>query len=337
MAADNPIDKAKAEIIALATGKDRISSKTQFTKARNKLDALLAKIDELYPEKERKQEKNKLLRDINAKLKEKEISITYVFKGDPLIEYNLTHDVFGESMEPDYYWTLDFMREQLGFEVEKSADFFASSESSGYFGEMGGRRTAMESRIAGGGGAQGLFGTINMVIKSMINLLYDLKTFDVRLSHYKDLKSQSPGQKQTAMDALKGIWLNEVDKTKGNAAIDVLAAQLNFITLRDSFMVVPVHEWYKPDADSKKLSEIKDKAIENVKKMDLTDVVKRILGPRVKEFIDWLYLSEKELNMRYRVERTYLKAQNDALKVYTKWARPYLISANKLMPAEYGD
>jgi hypothetical protein len=330
MAADNPIDKAKEEIIALATGKDRISGKTQFTKSRNKLDALLAKV-------EKENDKKEILRDINTSLKKKGLSITYIFKGDTVAEFNLTHDVFGESMEPDYYWTLDFLRENFGFEVEKSADFFASSESSGYFGEMGGRRTAMESRIAGGGGAQGLFGTINMVIKSMINLLYDLKTFDVRLSHYKDLKSPSPGQKQTAMDALKGIWLNEVDKTKGNAAIDVLAAQLNFITLRDSFMIVPVHEWYKADADSKKISEIKDKAIENVKKMDLTAVVIRILGPRVKEFIDWLYLSEKELNMRYRVERTYLKAQNDALKVYTKWARPYLISANKLMPAEYED
>ncbi len=329
-------EKAKKEIGELTATKDK-SGKTQFTKARNKLDLLLAKIDESYPENERKKEKTKLLREINVKLKEKKFSVTQVLKGDPIETYNLTHDVFGESMEPDYYWVLDFMREALNYDVEKSADFFASSESSGYFGEMGGRRTAMESRIAGGGGAQGLFGTINMVIKSMINLLYDLKTFDVRLSHYKDISSQSPGQKQTGMDALKGIWLNEVDKTKGNAAIDVLAAQLNFITLRDSFMIVPVHEWYKSDADSKKISEIKDKAIENVKKMDLTEVVKRILGPRVKEFIDWIYLSEKELKMRYNVEKSYLKAQNDALKVYTKWARPYLIAANKLMPVEYED
>jgi hypothetical protein len=69
--------------------------------------------------------------------------------------------------------------------------------------------------------------------------------------------------------------------------------------------------------------------------MDLTDVVRRILAPRTKEFIDWMYISDKELRKRRDIEKAYLKAQNSALKAYAKWARPYLIGTNKLIPAEY--
>jgi len=317
-------DKIVDVIVNLATGKP-----AKFNEARNKLDALLLAI------KEAGGDEKKILKEIDKALKKKGLSITKVLKGDVIGEHELLYDAFGEAIEPTYYWILDFIRDQLGYDVEKTSDFFAASEASGYFGEMGQRRTALETRLAGGGQVPGLFGTINMVVKSIINLLFDLKTFDLRLNHYDDLKSANPLVKKTACEALKGIWLNEVDKTKGNAAVDVLAQQLNFITLRDSFMVVPVQDWYIPDADTKKIGEMKEKVVASVQKMDLTDIVKRILAPRVKEFVDWLYLSEKELRMRRNVEKAYLKAQNSALEAYARWARPYLIATEKLIPVEY--
>jgi transcription antitermination factor NusG len=329
MAAES--DKLVDEIVKLATRKTP-AGKTQFDKARDKLDAAFLAIEKAG---HGENEKNKLLDDIEKKLKGTGKGIAQILRGDVVNSHDLIYDAFGEAMEPTYYWILDFMREAMGYTVEKTSDFFAASEASGYFGEMGQRRTALETRVAGGGQAPGLFGTINMIIKSIINLLYDLKTFDLRLKHYDDIKIKDPSVKKSAVEALKGIWLNEVDKTKGNAAIDMLAAQLNFITLRDSFMIVPVQDWYVHDADSKKISEIKEKAVKYVEKMDLTDVVKRILAPRVKEFVDWVYLSEKELRMRRSVEKSYLKAQDSALKAYTKWARPYLIATQKLIPAEY--
>ena len=314
--------RAVGEIVKLAL--EVKPPKGGFTKARDKLDILLAGV-------EKESDKKKVLKEINDELKKKELNTSYILKGDPVIQHELIHDAFGETMEPDYYWMLDFMREGLGYEMEKSQDFFAASEASGYFSELGGKRTAMESRIAG---ERGLFVTINFLIKSIINLLYDLKTFDLRLKHYDDLKAKDKDVKKAAMEALKGVWLNEVDKQKGNAAIDILAQQLNFITLRDSFMIIPVHDWYAADADSKKIGDIKEKIVKNVGSMDLTDVVKRILAPRTKEFIDWLYLSDRELRMRQKVEKAYLKAQVNAIKLYTAWARPYLISAQKLIPAE---
>jgi hypothetical protein len=320
-------DKIVDVIVNLATAKPA----PKFNEARNKLDAALLGI------KEAGGDEKKFLKETDKALKKKSLNIAKVLKGDVMGEHELVYDAFGDAMEPTYYWILDFIRDQLGYDVEKTSDFFAASEASSYFGEIGQRRTALESRLAGGGNVPGLFGTINMVVKSIINLLYDLKTFDLRLKHYDDLKSKDPLIKKTACEALKGIWLNEVDKTKGNAAIDVLAQQLNFITLRDSFMVVPVQDWYVHDADTKKTGEIKEKVAASVQKMDLTDVVKRILAPRAKEFVDWLYLSEKELRMRRSVERAYLKAQNSALEAYARWARPYLIATEKLMPTEYAE
>jgi len=313
------------KIVGLATKKP----KPKYNEARNILDAALLEI------KKTAGDEKKFVKDLDNALKKKKKSIAQVLKGDNVGEHELLYDAFGEALEPTYYWILDFMRDQLGYDVEKTSDFFAASEASGYFGEIGQRRTALETRLAGGGNVPGLFGTINMVVKSIINLLFDLKTFDLRIKHYDDMKAKDPLLKKTACEALKGIWLNEVDKTKGNAAMDVLAQQLNFITLRDAFMVVPVHEWFIVNADTKKTGEIKEKAAASVDKMDLTDIVKRILRPRVKEFIDWLYLSEKELRMRRSVEKAYLKAQNSALEAYARWARPYLIANEKLLPTEY--
>lgn len=318
------VEKAKAAIIGLATT-TAVSGDTQYTAARNKLDALLAQI-------ENRDEGKDILRAINASLKVKGKDITYILKGDVIkfADHILKHDAFGETMEADYYWILDFLREARSCTVDKSADFFAASEASGYFGELGGKRTALERQ------AIELIKSINFVVKSIINLLYDLKLFDLRLKNYDDLKNSE--LKETAMNGLKGIWLTEVDQVqKGAGSINSMAQNLSFITLRDAFMATPVQSWYAPGADAKKLAEAKSKAEKHASGMDLPDIVKRVLGPRTQEFIDWLYMSEKELRNRLAVEKAYLKAQVASLKVYASWVRPYLIGAQKLIPAEYKD
>jgi hypothetical protein len=306
----------------------------KLSKARDLFDKEIAKISaQINDEKEREKKRSEFADNLAKELKGKKSSILYVLKGDSAAKYNLTYDAFGETMEPMYYWLLDFIRDHQNYEVEKTADFFSASEAGGYYGEMGMRRTNLEKR------AVELLGTINVVIKSILNLLWDLKTFDLRLKHYDDLKSKNKDIKRSAVQALKGIWLNEVDKAKGNAAIDVLAQSLNFVTMRDAFMIVPVEDWYVEKADRKKIEDIKEKAVKYIglkeEGMDLTEVVKRILAPRVKEFVEWLYISDRELRQRREVERSYFKAQYNALKVYTRWARPYLIATQKLIPAEY--
>ena len=323
MATDTEIEKLKKEIIAIAKGKGPPSTKdSPYTSARIKLDELLSKIKD-------KKEISSILAEINKALMP-DSSVSFILKGDPVQRHKLIYDSFGESIEPTYYWILDFLKDTLGMDVSKTAEFFSASEASGYYGEMGARRSALEKQ------AIELMRTINAIVKSIINLLYDLKQFDIRLKNYDDLKSKDPEVKKNAVWGLKSIWLTEVDAAqKGLGSINSLVQNLQFVTLRDAFMTVPVEDWYVPSASTKQISEIKSKAANFIKGMDLSDIVKRVLAPRIQEFIEWLYLSEKELRSRREIEKAYLKSQVDSLKLYTRWTRPYLIAVQKLIPAEF--
>ncbi|MCD4666481.1 hypothetical protein K8R47_01575 [archaeon] len=229
-------------------------------------------------------------------------------------EYKLTYDSLSEGLEPIYFWILDFMQDSgpagLGMdEVLKSKDEYEAAVGSGYFGEMGSRISVMQDR------ALKMMATINTVIRSIINLIYDLREFDIRLSHYNYLHSEILDKKESAKLSLKQVWMDQVDVKRGRGSINMLAQQLDFVTLRDAFM----------NANSES----------QVSGMDLNARVKRILKPRVQEYLEWEKNSESELRKRYNIEKSYLKSQVNSLKFYTKWVKPYLIAAKKLGMAEF--
>ena len=228
-------------------------------------------------------------------------------KARPLAEHKLNYDAFAETLEPVYFWILDFMQDHygLGMKVEKLVDNFTASPGSGYFADIGIRATRMQEQ------GMKILGTINTVMRSILNLIYDLKEFEIRLKHYDNYNSKNPKEKEAGLLALKQIWMDKVDIKRGTGSINVLAAQLDFVTLRDAFM--------------------KAKKPEDVDKMDLNDRVKRILKPRIAEFLDWIKRSEKELRNRYELQKTYLKSQVNAIKLYTRWVKPYLKAAEELM------
>ncbi|MEM4248445.1 MAG: hypothetical protein QXH80_04180, partial [Candidatus Nanoarchaeia archaeon] len=292
-----------------------VEAKLKSLQKAKKLDPQRDYLDRLLALPEVKE--NKELKEEIEKLRTPEI-----IRGDPVAKYVLSYDSFMETLEPMYYWLLDFLRENLGYKVDKTADYFAASEASGFYSEMGMRRTALEKR------ASELLATINAVVKSIINLVYDMREFELRFKHYDDLKSSDKDISKNGDLSLKTIWLTEVDMKKGAAAINMLVQNLNFVLLRDAFvaLTVPYSE------DTKKL---KSEMAKKIKEMDITEITKRILEPRIMEYIDWRALSEKELRKRYEVEKAYLKSQVDALKLYTRWARPYLIGTQRLIPAEF--
>ena len=226
--------------------------------------------------------------------------------------FNLIYDSFAEGLEPVYFWVLDFMRDNYwgtGLEVSKTLDEFQGSVGSGLFGDLGTRASIMQDR------AMKLMTTVNQVVRSVINILYDLKEFDQRLVHYNLLESGNKLEKKDANLALKQIWMDRVDVQRGRGSINMLAQQLQFVTVRDAFMAAE-------DENA-------------VEKMDLNLRVKRILGPRVQEFNAWKNLSGAELNRRYKIEVSYLKSQVDSLKLYSQWAKPYLKTAQQLSHSDY--
>jgi hypothetical protein len=253
------------------------------------VDKLIEEVSPYYAERVKKKEK-KLIDKV------------------PEAEHRMVYDTFSESLEPVYFWVLDLM-EDMGFSVEKLIDNFSSSAGSGHFGEFGQRATIMQQQ------GTKILGDINNVMRSILNLVYDLKEFRIRLSSYDDLKSSD--KKEAALLSLKQLWMDKVDINKGNSSIKAMAlGQAGFVTLIDAFLIA------KDEKDAEKI--------------DLNDRVKRILKMRIQEFNLWLKQSEIELRKRYEMERAYLKSQVNSVKIYSRWAKPYLRVAQQLEQKEQG-
>src|SRR3989344_2047893 len=230
-------------------------------------------------------------------------------KPKPLSEHKLVYDSSSETLEPIYFWIIDFM-ENRGLAPEKIVDNFASSPGSGHFAELGQRATIMQQQ------GSKILGDVNTVLRSVLNIIYDLKEFKIRLQSYEDLKSGSKDKSEAAMLSLKQIWMDKVDMTRGNSSIKAMAFQGGFQTLIDAFLAAKNEK----DAD----------------KLDLNERVKRILKPRILEFNSWVKNSESKLKKRYDLEREYLKSQVNSLKLYSRWAKPYLKVAQQLEMKEFG-
>jgi len=221
----------------------------------------------------------------------------------PEEEHELIYDSSSETLEPLYFWLLDFMQAVAG-KVEKISDNFTSSPGSGHFSELMGKATKMQEE------AMKIMQTIGVLVKSIINIIYDLREFQLRLAQYKNLESKDEQEVKAAKLSLKQIWMDQVDIKRGNTAIKAMAAQFQYVTLIDAFMTA--------------------NTLEEVNKLDLNERVKKILLARLSEYLEWEKRSGKELIKRYNIEKTYLKSQVNSLKMYTRWAKPYLKAATKL-------
>ncbi|MFQ5531444.1 MAG: hypothetical protein ACE5ES_02405 [Candidatus Nanoarchaeia archaeon] len=234
----------------------------------------------------------------------------YKKKGEPEATHTLGYESYAETLEPVYFFIIDLLQD-YGLNPEKLLDTFSDATGSPYFSETGMRMQRMQEE------ASKVMGTINTVLRSVLNIIYDLKEFRIRLAHYNDVESSDKDKKEAANLALKQIWMDRVDINKGNSSIKAMAlGQAGFQTLLDAFLI----------ANDEKEAD----------KLDLNDRVKRIVKQRIQEFSLWLKQSEIELRKRYELERTYLKSQVNNLKLYARWAKPYLIATSKLESRDAG-
>ena len=233
------------------------------------------------------------------------------------VEYHITYDTFQQSLEPVYFWTLDFMRNDnpsgLNLEVNKIEEEFEASVGGGYFGEMGQRASLMQDR------AMQILGHVNTVVRSVLNLIYNLREFDLRLELYNDAdpkREKDARKRQAAEYSLKAVWMDQVDVKTGVGSINNLArGDLQFVTLRDAFF---------------QINKLKD-----IDRIDLNKRVKILLKKKFAEYSKWRTISEQELRKRHSIEKTYLRSQIDSLRLYTKWAKPYFRAAQKLGMKEF--
>ena len=230
---------------------------------------------------------------------------------NPVEEHTLEYDTSSQALEQVYFWLHDYLESNkvdYGVAVEKLVDNFVSSPGSAHFSETGAKATRMQEE------GMKILGVANTLIKSILNLIYDLKEFKLRLEIYDDYKGKDENKKESAYLSLKQLWIDQVDIKRGSSSIKALAVSganaPNFVVLIDAFMV------------AKSLSEIKT--------MDLNERVLRLLEQRFGEFERWLTESDKELRKRYEIEKIYLKSQLNTVKLYSRWAKPYLKAAAQL-------
>lgn len=222
---------------------------------------------------------------------------------NPIERHEILYEIQGGSLEPIYFWILDYLKKEYG-KHEKLVDTFVSSTGSAHFAEMGGRATRMQEE------AMKLLGNANTVIKSILNILYDLKEFKLRLEIYDEHDSDDQNKRMSALLSLKQIWMDSVDIKRGTTSLKGLIQQFDYATIIDGFMA--------------------SNSLEDVNKLDLNDRVKRILLQRMGEFLRWVKESETELRKRYEIEKTYLRSQVNSVKLYARWAKPYLRAAKQL-------
>ncbi|MCR4284694.1 MAG: hypothetical protein NUV97_01455 [archaeon] len=235
----------------------------------------------------------------------------YTFPANSIANYKIHFDSQQSQLEPIYYWLLDFVQD-AGWTMEKLTDNFVSSPGSGHFSEMGQKVALMQDK-----GIK-ILADVNTVIKSVLNLIYDLKEFEIRLEHYDDAKSKDPKKRESGILALKQIWLDNVDMKRGRGAIHQLATmEMGYTTLREAFMVA------NNQKDLENMKSEKGGAVIN-------DQVYRILVPRLSEFLKWMDYSEKEMRKRFSIEKSYLKSQIETIKLYSSWMKPYLKAAEEL-------
>lgn len=223
---------------------------------------------------------------------------------NPIEKHILMYDNFSQALEPIYFWILDYVFKEYTA-AEKLVDNFVTSVGSGQFSEMGQKLTRMQEE------AMKMMATAGQIMRSILNIIYDLKEFKIRLSVYDDLKSDDKAKKSAALLSLKQIWLDQVDTPKrGTTSIKGFAQQLDYVTLIDAFMAT--------------------NSLEHLKELDLNDRVKRILEQRIAEFFKWIKESEQELRKRFEIEKVYLKNQVSSVRLYARWIKPYLKAAKML-------
>ncbi len=227
---------------------------------------------------------------------------------NPIEKHLLRYNISSQSLESIYFTLIDLIEREFGSYPDKIVDNFVSTAGSGHFAELGARASRMQEE------AMKIFATANTVIRSILNIIYDLKEFKIRLEVYNKHNSKDHKERELALLSLKQVWLDQVDIKRGNTSIKGLALSGNppqFVTLIDAFMA--------------------SESLEHMKKeLDLNERVTRILEQRLAEFFKWISESERELSKRFELEKVYLKSQINALKLYARWIKPYLHAAREL-------
>jgi len=231
--------------------------------------------------------------------------------GKPLKTFAVRYQDFqGAGVEKFYFFLAEFLEQNLGFEVEKLEDAFTSAQGSAYWGNMSQKLTIQQEKAAQ------YLGTIGGMIKSIHQMIHELRIMDERKQFYEDSKK---GDKAAEL-ALKSIWVDMVDGGgKSPYSVTGLAQQVGFVLLPDLFFNTHI-----------KSSKDIDKKVDSMKAEGINKTVRNVLKRKFKQYLLWKEKTDVELKARRNFTLKYLRQHFNVTKLYISWVKPYLRNIQSL-------
>lgn len=225
----------------------------------------------------------------------------YFVSTDIRKRYQITSEYFSLSQEFGH----------LGYKRLKEIETVEPSSFSNILNIFLERKKNLEDRV------MQILGTINTVLKSIINIIYELKELDRNLNFYDKGKSHDKETSQAAEQELKRIFIDNVDSRKGGASLLSLSRSANQNPTGPGYIDI-VSVFYA-------INDLKD-----VEKLNRNEMYKNILRNRRLEYEDWKKMNETDLRTRRALLLQYLESQTASFEFYKKTAYQNLIILKRM-------
>lgn len=244
---------------------------------------------------------------------------------DPISRYHISLESWHNSIEPYYYWAINFLGE-IGFPViDKITDIFTAAEHSSFYGAAGQRLGLAQDKVGQ------YLATIGKMVKDLFQLVRELRWIDERLVYYREAIGEDEDgnpktysyQAQKAADlALKGLWVDMVDGMVGGqrtgSNLFTMAQQVQFTTLPDLFF----------NTMPKKGQDIGSAVEEQAG--NFNDPVKNALKRKLNQYYTWRDTTFTEMKNRRGFTIKYLYQHYQVIKMYIQWIKPYIKHIERL-------
>lgn len=228
-----------------------------------------------------------------------------------------------QSIEPYYFWIVNYLGDQ-GFPIiDKVTDIFTASEHSSFYGAAGQRLGLAQDKVSQ------YLATIGKMVKDLFQLVRELRWIDEKLEIYrqafgvdKDGEPTEKGPQKGADLSLKGMWVDLVDGVVGGqrtgSNLFIMAQQLQFTTLPDLFFSVNPQK-----------SEDIEKAVEE-QAGEFNPQVKNLLKRKLQQYIAWKNSTFDEIKVRRKFTLDYLRQHYHVIRMYMNWVKPYIKHIERL-------
>ena len=235
----------------------------------------------------------------------------------------LVYESPNNSIEENYFWVLEHLRQDRGFhDIIKIIDIYSSSEASAFWGNQQQRISAQQNQ------ASGLLANMGKMVHDLFETVREVRIIDERLEAYNSWEYKENGitkHSDSADVTLKSIFTDLVEGgTKNPQSVFGLQQTVGFTILPTLFFNTKVYSERELD--------------QTIKDMDQNESVKQLLRRKLYQFLLWKKHTHKELENRRIFSIRYLNQHWNVIKLYMNWVKPYLRNLRALqMEHKEGD